>query len=139
MDKKEVLNFIKSNKLAVISTSVDGKPEAALIGFGETDEFELIFGTYSSSRKYKNLKENKNVAFVIGWMENSITVQYEGIATEIFDEELEMYVERYHQKVPHAVTYKSHPEQTYFKVQPTWIRYSDLSSDEEKVFEFNFV
>ncbi len=138
MKKQEVLNFIKSNEHAVISTCRDNKPEAALIGFGETDDFELIFGTHSSSRKYQNLKENIMVAFVIGWKEDSITVQYEGRAVEIFGEELERYVNKYHQKVPSAVVHKNHPDQTYFKVQPTWMRYSDLSGKEERVFEFHF-
>lgn len=139
MTKQEVLKFIKTKKHAVISTSsLNSDPEAALIGFGETDNFEIIFGTYSSSRKYKNLKKNGKVAFVIGWDDDYITVQYEGTATEIFGDELEKYVALYHEKVPGAVIYRDHPEQTYFKVKPTWIRYSDLSDHEEKIFEFIF-
>ena len=139
MNREEVLSFIKTKKHAVISTSGrDNHPEAALIGFGETDNFELIFGTYKTSRKYKNLKENSKVAFVIGWDEDYITVQYEGMASELESSEVEKYVALYHKKVPGAVMYKSHPEQTYWKVKPIWVRYSDLSRNEEKVFEFKF-
>ncbi len=140
MNKEEILAFIKTKKHAVISTSGNSNhPEAALIGFGETNNFELIFGTYQTSRKYKNLKENNKVAFVIGWDKDYITVQYEGLASELGSPEVEKYIALYHKKIPGAIIYKSHPQQTYWKVTPTWIRYSDLSGSEEKVFEFNFL
>ncbi len=139
MTKQDVLSFIKTQQHAVISTcGKTQQPEAALIGFGETDEFELIFGTYKTSKKYKNLKGNNKVAFVIGWQEDYITVQYEGEASELEGSAVEKYVSLYHKKVPGAVIYKSHPEQSYWKVKPTWIRYSDLSADKEKVYEFTF-
>ncbi len=139
MKRDDVLAFIKTRNHAVISTyTPNNYPEAALIGFGETDDFELIFGTYRTSRKYKNLKANNKVAFVIGWDKDYITVQYEGLASELSASEVEKYVPLYHKKVPGAAIYKSHPQQSYWKVRPTWIRYSDLSGDEEKVFEFTF-
>lgn len=75
---------------------------------------------------------------MIGWDEDYVTVQYEGVATEIFGSEMERHVSLYHTKVPGAVVYKGHPDQAYFKVTPTWIRYSDLSGKEEKIFEFTF-
>lgn len=139
MTKEQVLNFIKTKKHAVISTSdKNNKPESALIGFGETDRFELLFGTYRTTRKYKNLKENNNVSFVIGWDEDFVTVQYEGEAFELSPLETEKYVPIYHKKVPGAAIYKSHPDQTYWKVTPSWIRYSDLSGEEEKIYEWSF-
>lgn len=139
MTKQNVLDFIKTKKHAVISTcGVNQSPEAALIGFGETDAFELFFGTSTLSRKYKNLQENNKVAFVIGWDKDSVTVQYEGIATEVLGAELDNYIELFHKKVPGAVKFRDNPEQTYFKVTPTWIRYSDLSGDREIVQEFSF-
>ncbi len=140
MQKEDVLPFLKKNIHAVISTcGTNGQPEAALIGFGETDNFELIFGTYTTSRKYKNLKENNKVAFVIGWDEDFITVQYEGVAKEVFGQEQEKYVSLYHKKVPGAIKFKSLPHQSYWKVEPLWIRYSDLSDEKnEKIVEFTF-
>src|SRR3989344_737 len=109
MDKKKIiLDFIKTKKHTVISTcGKNQKPEAALMGFGETDDLELIFGTYKTSRKYKNLKENNKVAFVIGWDEDNITVQYEGIAEELEGSEIEKYVSLYHKKAPEAADFKS--------------------------------
>lgn len=136
MKKEDILRFLNKNKHAVISTcGTNGQPESALIGFGETESFELIFGTSHTSRKYQNLQNNNKVAFVIGWEEDFLTVQYEGVATQIFGEELEKYVSIYHKKVPGATQYRNHPNQTYFKVTPTWIRYSDLSDDNHEIIE----
>lgn len=138
MTKEEVLAFIKTKTHTVIATTTPQQtPEAAFIGFGETDNLELIFGTLSTTRKYKNLQENKKVAFVIGG-EERITVQYEGLAEEINQEEQEDLIAMYHQKVPAAAMFKSNPDQTYWKVQPIWIRYSDFSGEEKKVIEFTF-
>lgn len=140
MTQQDVFNFIHGKTYTVISTSGNnGQPEAALIGFGDTEDLELIFGTYNSSKKYKNLQENSRVAFVIGWDSSEYTtVQYEGIATELFGDEQEKYVSLFHQKTPSSARYQSHPEQRYFKVTPTWIRYSDLSGEEEIIEEFTF-
>ena len=138
MTKEEVLAFIKTNKLAVISTCANNQPEAALIGFGETDDFELIFGTFKTSRKYKNLTQNNKVAFVIGFGDGAITVQYEGVAQELDQSEVDAYVEKYHTKAPGAAIFRFHPDQSYWKVAPTWVRYSDLSGDEAKIYEFTF-
>lgn len=139
VSQAEILAFIKTRIHAVIST-VDpaGYPEAALIGFGETDTLELIMGTYRTSRKYRNIQHNNRVALVIGWEEDNITVQYEGIATELRAEERAAYLARYHAKVPSAQAFEHHPEQTYFKITPLWIRYSDLSGDEELITELTF-
>ncbi len=139
MTKSTILQFLNANDHAVISTaSKDGKPESALIGFGQTDELEIIFGTDASSRKYANLQENNRVAFVIGWDDDFITVQYEGVAQEINGNELERCLELYHAKVPSAAQYQENPGQRYFKVTPTWIRYSDFSVDDDTKVEFEF-
>lgn len=139
MDKKRlILDFIKKQKLAVIATiSSDGRPEDAVIGFGETPNLELFFGTYKTSRKYKNLRSNPHAAFVIGW-ENGQTVQYEGIAEEKNGEEAQPYKELYFAKNPGAQRYENHPDQTYFKVTPVWIRFSNVSIESEEVFEIEF-
>ena len=136
MDKKRfILDFIKKHELAVIATvSNEGKPEDAVIGFGETSKLELFFGTYKTSRKYKNLKSNPHTAFVIGW-EDGQTVQYEGMAEEVTGEVAQPYKDLYFAKNPGAQRYENHPDQTYFKVTPRWIRFSNIQKDPEEVFE----
>lgn len=137
-DKDKVLNFIKHQELAVISTiGMDGKPSAAVIGFGETEDFELVFGTYNDSRKYANLMKNSDVAFVIGWDEN-ITVQYEGIAEELNESNSTKYKGYYFSKNPKSKEYESDPKERYFKVKPKWIRYTELNKDPWFIIELKF-
>src|SRR5688572_24906373 len=112
MTKEQVLAFIKTQIHAVVSTCGHNlQPEAALVGFGETDQLELIFGTFNTSKKYHNLMENNKVAFVIGWENDYITVQYEGLARELSPSELNPYLALYHHKVPSAAHYHEYPQQ----------------------------
>lgn len=129
--QKKVLSFIRAHQLAVISTvGSDGQPEAAVMGISETPKLELIFGTYATSRKYRNLKHNPRVAFAIGW-EGSATVQYEGVARELSGKE-EAQAKRTHlKKLLSSKKYTTLPFQRYFKVTPTWVRYLDLKSEFE--------
>lgn len=130
-----ILEFLKNQIHAVISTSnSSNNPEAALIGFGQTDNLEIIFGTAKKTRKYKNIKYNSQVALVIGGWKEDITVQYEGEAFELTSD-VETYKKQYFSKVPSAKKYENYPNQTYFRVIPKWIRYSDLSGDVEQIFE----
>ena len=79
---------------------------------------------------------NKNVSFVIAWDEN-ITVQYEGLAEKVKDDEAKKYQQAYWAKNPKAQRWEEREGITYFKVTPKWIRYSDLNKDPWDVFEIN--
>lgn len=136
-NKKIILNFLKNQPLAVISTVDGNKPESAVLEFGQNDNLELIFDTFTSSRKYKNLQNNKQVSFVIGWDEN-ITVQYEGLAEELTGKDIKLYQELYWEKNKDAKRWEKREGITYFKVVPTWIRYSNLNKDPWDVFEITF-
>src|SRR5258706_13093558 len=131
---KELLN---KTKLAVISTVGNPAPESAVLEFGNSEELELVFDTFISSRKYKNLQDNNNVSFVIGW-DNNITVQYEGVAEEIVGEEAKKNKQIYWEKNPEAKRWAKTEGITYFRVKPKWIRYSDLNKDPWAVQELTF-
>lgn len=136
--KKLIRDFVAKQKIGVISTvALEGNPEAAVIEFGDTDELELIFDTLVTARKYANLKHDNHVAFVIGWDED-ITVQYEGEAHELAEEEKVKYKSIYFQKNPKAKKWETVPEIRFFKVVPKWIRYSNLKADPWKIYEINF-
>lgn len=139
METRElILNFIKKHKICALATvTPDGTPEAAVIEFAETDEFELIFDTFTTYRKYKNLKTNPDVAFVIGWDEN-ITVQYEGIAEELDDDNVAKYKQMYFTKNPDARKWEKFPETTWFRVKPRWLRYRDGNTDPITISEISF-
>lgn len=130
-----VRELLHKTNLTVISTvSGDGMPESAVIEFGETESLELIFNTLNTSRKYKNLQKNPHVSFVIGW-DDKITVQYEGIVSELNGKDLETYQETFFEKNPDAKKWAQVKEISFFKVMPAWIRYSDLNTHPWNVFE----
>lgn len=139
MDQKQkILDFLKRNKLMVVSTlSNKNIPQSAVVEFGETDNLEIIFDTFNTARKYRNLKHSKAISFVIGWDEN-ITVQYDGEATELEGEELEKCKQLYFKKNPDAQRWESREGMSYFKASPKWVRYSDLNKDPWEVFEIEF-
>ncbi len=63
MEKTDILNFICQHDLCVLSTvSPANAPEAAVIKFAITPQFEIIFNTYTTYRKYAHLQSNQKVA-----------------------------------------------------------------------------
>ena len=136
--KKTILEFIKKHTLAVLATiSPESKPEAAAIEFSEKDNFELIFDTFPTFRKYKNLQTNPNVAVVIGW-DKDITVQYEGEAVELKGDELMEYKKIHATKLPDSAKFIEMEDLRLFKIIPKWIRYSDISVSPWKTFDVKF-
>ena len=138
-EKKIIYDFIHKCKIAVVSTiDENNTPESAVVEFAETEDLEIIFDTlHPSYRKYKNLKNNPAVSFVIGWDEGK-TVQYEGLAQEILGAEKENAKLIYFKKNPEAEKWDKNPEIKYFKVTPNWARYSDYSQKPYKIIVLNF-
>jgi len=136
MDKKQIaLDFVKKQLIGVLATTTpDHKPEAAVIEFGETDDFELVFDTSTEYRKYKNLKNNSNVAFVVGGPEN-ISIQLEGVATELTEAEAPKYKEVYFKKNPDAKKWEGRPDTRWFKINLKWLRYRDYNSHPTTIWE----
>jgi len=114
-----------------------GEPQSALVGFGVTPEFEIIFDTVSSSRKFENLARDPRAAFVIGW-EGEETVQFEGVARQISSTELGPYHEIYFRAFPEGPARLKWKGITYYVVAPKWIRYSDFNQSPPEIKEFNF-
>jgi general stress protein 26 len=128
MTREFIYDFIKQHCLAVLSTLSDGnKPEAALIGIAVSENLEVIFDTVKTSRKYKNLVKNPEVALVIGW-DNETTVQYEGVAADLNCIGDEYYKEIYFGVYPDGrERAKTWPDIVHFKITPNWIRYSNFN------------
>lgn len=125
MEKRTALEFMRSHGLGVASTvSPDGAPEAALINIAVTDDLELVFYALQTTRKCANLRRNPRIAVVIGW-DNETTLQYEGVADEPRDEELERLKRVYRAARPDAGLQMAWPGLTYFRVRPKWLRFSN--------------
>lgn len=134
----ELHDFLNNSPHGVISTvNADGLPNATLVGFGQTKELELLFGTSNNSRKYENLLTNPHVAFTAG-AQSPETIQFEGIARELDKSEMDLVRDNYWKKNPHAEVHSKNPDERYFIVKPTWIRYTDLRVDPWDVQDFKF-
>lgn len=77
----KALKFIKEQHFAVIATvSANGEPEAATMGFFVDNDFTFYFISINECRKLDNLKNNDNVAIVVGLGPQAMTIQGGGKA-----------------------------------------------------------
>jgi hypothetical protein len=127
MTPEEIYAFLKTQRLAVLATvGPEGAPQSALMGIAVTPDFEVIFDTVKSSRKYPNLIARPECSFVAGgWHEAEQTVQYEGHARELAAPELERYLEIYFRTWPECRAHLAWPDIVHFVVRPKWLRYTE--------------
>lgn len=141
MTRAELLTFIRSHSLAVqASVSALDAPQAAVVGFAVTDDFEIVFDTLETTRKVVNLRRNARCALVIGGLldGDERTAQYEGIADEPGGNELERLKEVYFVRFPDGRDRQKWAGLTYVRVRPKWIRYSDFNQAPPVIVEFTF-
>jgi len=87
--KKQILDFMNKRQHMVIATLNDKRtPQSAVVGFGVTKDFQLVFGTSKKSRKAQNITKTPFVSAVIGWDDEG-TVQLEGTARPLQDHEID--------------------------------------------------
>jgi len=136
----DLLEFMRAHHHAVeASVSAAGGPQAAVVGIVVTDRFELFFDTLGDTRKAQNLRRRPATAFVIGGPEPGAmrTVQYEGLADEPGGPELLRLKTLYLSRFPDGIARQSWPGLTYFRVRPSWIRYSDFSVEPPEIVEWS--
>lgn len=128
MTRRELVAFLRRYTLAVqASVDADGGPQAAVVGFAVSDELEIVFDTVTTSRKHANLRRDPRCALVIGWADE-ITVQLEGVADEPSGSDLDRLKEVYFGPYPDGRERAKWPTIAYWRVRPTWIRYSDFNT-----------
>lgn len=141
MTRNDLLRFLRQHTLAVQATvSPTNRPQAAVIGFVVTDDFEIFFDSVAANRKAGNLRSNPAIAFVIGGLSegDERTAQYEGIVDEPVGSELARLQEFYFARFPAGRARQVRPEAVYFCARPKWIRYSDYNLHPPQIVEFNF-
>ena len=139
MTRSELLQFMRGHSPAVqTSVSPSVAPQAAVVGFVVTDDFEVFFDTLDVTRKIHNLRRNAKIAFVIGGLTNGdeCTVQYEGVGDEPVGAELERLKELHFSRFPDGRERQSWPGLVYVRARPTWIRYSDFNRTPPEMVEF---
>jgi len=126
-----IVNGVKEleQNLGVISTStLDGKPESAVVYFTYDESMNIYFTTRKDSRKYGNITQNPAVAFVIYSPQLFKTLQLEGVVSVV--EDAHAQGEHYSQLVEFASTGKALPpidqlgesEIMFLKIETTWVR-----------------
>src|ERR1700744_578855 len=92
MEQHELLDYLRNKRLGVLGTlAPSGEPQAALVGYAVTPDFELLFDTLRTTRKYSNIIGNPRASFTLGNTAGSgdeRTAQYEGVAEELVGETL---------------------------------------------------
>jgi Pyridoxamine 5'-phosphate oxidase len=133
----ELLSFMRAQPCVIeASVTPEAAPQAAAIRAAITSRWELVFDTVTQSRKHQNLVRNPRVAFVIGW-EHERTVQYEGIAEMPTAPELPDVQSYYFEHFPDGPTRLTWPGLVYWRVRPTWIRYSNFNVDPPIIQEWD--
>jgi hypothetical protein len=109
-----------------------GDPQSAVVGIAVT--------TWRSSsirlvrRESAKIFESAEDLSRGGW-DQEVTVQYEGIADEPSGSELDRLKESYLAVFPDGRDRQTWDGIAYFRIEPTWARYSDFNPGGE-VFEF---
>nr|ACN58760.1 hypothetical protein AKSOIL_0115 [uncultured bacterium BLR8] len=136
-----VLEFMRGHKYAVeASVSPAGAPQAAVVGFVVTDDFEIFFDTLDSTRKAANLEYSPQIALVIGGAANGDErmVQIQGVADAPAGAELERLKAMYFGRFPDGRDRARLSGIVYVRVRPTWLRDSDFGRAPPQIIEFEF-
>lgn len=138
IEKDRLLAFMR-RELYAVQASVDdrGGPQAAIVGVVVTERFEVFFDTLGSSRKARNLRQRPQAAMVLGpaAADSAQTVQLEGPADEPQGDDLARLLERYFERFPDGRERQRSPDITYWRIRPTWIRFSDFSVEPPLIVE----
>lgn len=135
---QELLRLTRRREYATLATaSPEGQPEAAPLRYAVTDEFELVMGTLSTSRKVANLRRNPKVAVLV-WA-HEFSIQIEGVFDEPADDDLQRLSQRFADEFPREATVRrGRPSHLYFRITPTWARYTDFSDEPARVLTLDF-
>jgi len=132
----EIDAFLRAWKDVTLATAdAHGKPQAATIGIAVSDLREIVFDTLASTRKHSNLLANQCVSLVVGWDDHK-TLQLDGIADALTpgSPDYERLQAVYLARFPEGRERLGWDGITYFRVRPTWLRYSDYSAA-PRIFE----
>ena len=135
MTRSELVQFLRRYRLAVeASVAAGGAPQAAVVGFGVSEDGEIVFDTLTTTRKYRNLVDDPRIALVIGW-DHEATAQIEGIVDFPTGDELARVREIYFAAYPDGRDRLAWPGITHARVRPTWVRFSDYTKEPPLIVE----
>ena len=104
-----------------------------------SDRVEVFFDTLAHSRKAVNLRHNPAIALAVGSNADGAerSVQLEGIADEPRGADLDRLLALYFATFPDGRERQTWPAITYFRVTPTWLRYSNYAAEPPLIVELS--
>lgn len=134
MNMSDVQLFLQDFDCCVIATAgIDGQPEAATVGFSFDESNSFVIATKQSTRKAQNILKSDKVAIVVGF-DGAKTLQVEGEASLLDPEKDAERIELHFEKVPGARKYAGDEGENYYRITPTWLRFTDYTQN-EPIFE----
>jgi len=130
LTKNDVLEFIKKNKLAVLSTVDDqGLPHAAPVYYMTDEQLNFYFMTATQTAKHTNILKRHFVSLMIVDAKTNETLQVKGQASESpsqVTDVLQMLAEKLNQgdEFPETIPFMSYKksEKMAIKIVPTEIK-----------------
>lgn len=133
--RDKALKFLKSHYGGVLSTlSPENKPQSAYMYYATDKDLNFYFLTKASTRKFKNIQNRADVAFVIADEEALDTIQGEGTAKEVksigekttaFGLLIEVLSKKMKQWPPPVGKIQT-SDLVILKVTPSWLRWGDF-------------
>ncbi|MGA9754203.1 MAG: pyridoxamine 5'-phosphate oxidase family protein [Desulfobaccales bacterium] len=123
--KEIVQSLLTSQRLAVLSTQMSGRPYSNLIAFAATEDLKYIFfATSRATRKYANLTAEPWVSLLIDNRSNqekdfdeASAVTVLGTAEEALDSDREKYLQLYLKKHPYLEEFVTAPTCALIRVK----------------------
>ena len=123
--KEIVQNLLNTQRLAVLSTQMSGRPYSSLIAFAATADIKnIFFATTRATRKYANLKIEPRVSLLIDDRSNqeidfsdASAVTVLGTTEELLGPERELYLQIYLRQHPYLEEFVSAPTCALIRVK----------------------
>jgi nitroimidazol reductase NimA-like FMN-containing flavoprotein (pyridoxamine 5'-phosphate oxidase superfamily) len=120
-----VQDLLNSQRLAVLSTQMSGRPYSNLIAFAATEDLkDILFATTRATRKFANLTAEPHVSLLIDNRSNQETdfgeasaVTVLGTAEEVMYPEREKYLQLYLEKHPYLEEFVTSPTCALIRVK----------------------
>lgn len=126
--KAELREWLDKQILCTIaSLGENGYPNAASVAFSQSNDLHFVIITDENSRKASNIARDSKVALTITNQDDRYTLQLEGNARQLTWDEFEPFAEHHYAKLPFSLPFKDIPTQVPFVIEPTHMRFSDIS------------
>lgn len=122
--QEKILQLLKDQKLAVLSTQRNGQPYSSLMAYAFTSDLKnILVATGKSTRKHQNIIQESRVSLLIDNRANSendfhaaMALTVLGKAKIIEDTEREDYLELYRERHPYLEKFLDSPSTAFFRI-----------------------